>query len=747
MEDSNSECKSLSQSQSQNQDGGSIKCDHGSSPNDKDLVLDSSDGVGFTASNCDKITNSVGGMPRSPPNGLMVSSYQFTPTSKLDGSIIPSSCPGNNSSSNSSSNCCSSSGGSSSDHTNSTCNKSFKVSNGAVCNSVITECVNSVNEQSTSSSSSTTATVSSPASSKPSSSLKRPHSPARKFSVHSSGSRPVTVSVTPQKKQRSAYTPARALAASVEVRASMISTPHLALTPNSIPGFAALQPPVHHLPTESASPTNSQVALLRPVLPTHGATSLQSQMPSYGTQYSSVRSYPGALAASPVASYPIQYQPISPSDVTNLQTLRQNLQSSLLSPYYPTTLTTPQIQQPMLTQTATEPLAMTPDLMAANPEVLTSDLTSYLQSSKDMLGQQVSINYANGASTNTGLPPGYQYQALSMQTISPVPKTGVYHPSSSSPFTSTPSPPYLSFSGPKNISAIPTIPVASAMNPTPMMTASSCGQHQMAFGQGRINDSSKLDPVSQAVYDNVLGKLPLKRKKEIPCTMCGLVFNSDAQASAHFAGSKHLKRQKSDDGEQGEESQTGCYQAAGRRISGEIDRICPVLKRISVDTNETRTNSEDGDDKKEIVRIPCDVCGLVFSNEEQAEVHFRGMKHNKRLKLEQTKKEGLPSGVAVKDWGTPFSCILCKTTLNSAEQLEQHLQGKQHRLKQSQQSGFTGSSIAVNNVANTWTEVAGREAGWFYCQTCDISVRTGMCLQRHVQSQKHKDNVAEKHQL
>lgn len=80
--------------------------------------------------------------------------------------------------------------------------------------------------------------------------------------------------------------------------------------------------------------------------------------------------------------------------------------------------------------------------------------------------------------------------------------------------------------------------------------------------------------------------------------------------------------------------------AAGRRISGEIDRICPVLKRISVDTNETRTNSEDGDDKKEIVRIPCDVCGLVFSNEEQAEVHFRGMKHNKRLKLEQTKKEG-----------------------------------------------------------------------------------------------------------
>ena len=77
----------------------------------------------------------------------------------------------------------------------------------------------------------------------------------------------------------------------------------------------------------------------------------------------------------------------------------------------------------------------------------------------------------------------------------------------------------------------------------------------------------------------------------------------------------------------------------GRRISDEIDRSCPVLNRISVDSKTQRLNS-DGDNAKEVVRIPCDVCGLVFSNEEQAEVHFRGMKHNKRLKLEQTKKEG-----------------------------------------------------------------------------------------------------------
>ena len=57
--------------------------------------------------------------------------------------------------------------------------------------------------------------------------------------------------------------------------------------------------------------------------------------------------------------------------------------------------------------------------------------------------------------------------------------------------------------------------------------------------------------------------------------------------------------------------------------------------------------------------------------------------------------------------------------------------GKQHRLRQAQQSGYTGTSPPPNQiVSNTWTEVPGREPGWFYCQTCDISVRTGMCLQR-----------------
>jgi len=379
--------------------------------------------------------------------------------------------------------------------------------------------------------------------------LKRAHSPpTRCSSVHSSSGRPTSSGVVPQKKQRSSYgcPSSRALAGSLEVRANIISSaPHLGLQANSIPGFGALQPTVQH------RAAGSQVALLRPVLPARCSTSLSP--PSYGAQYTSVRSYtPAALAPSPIGSYPIQYQAVSPSDVASLQTLRQP--HGLLSPYYPTALTSPHIQQPMLTSPAADALAMTPDLLTPNGEVLTSDLTSYLQSSKDILNHSMSINYASSAAGSNGLPPGYQYQTLS------VPNAAVYQASSSSTFTSTPSPPYMSFSGPKNVSAIPTIPMASAVSVGSLVTTSTEAPRPAgpAPPSARVDDGSKakLDPVSQAVYDNVLGKLPLKRKKEIPCVTCGLVFNSDAQASAHFAGSKHLKRQKaSEEGEPGEECQ------------------------------------------------------------------------------------------------------------------------------------------------------------------------------------------------
>ena len=62
-------------------------------------------------------------------------------------------------------------------------------------------------------------------------------------------------------------------------------------------------------------------------------------------------------------------------------------------------------------------------------------------------------------------------------------------------------------------------------------------------GQSSVTND---DPVSKAVMDNIMGRLSRKRKTtEITCTVCDIMFNSDAQATEHFRGTRHIKRAKS----------------------------------------------------------------------------------------------------------------------------------------------------------------------------------------------------------
>ena len=74
--------------------------------------------------------------------------------------------------------------------------------------------------------------------------------------------------------------------------------------------------------------------------------------------------------------------------------------------------------------------------------------------------------------------------------------------------------------------------------------ASTTGGATDAAGKEGKEGGSKLDPVSQAVYDNIMGKLPTKRKLDIHCSVCDLTINSEVQADQHFKGARHAKRLK-----------------------------------------------------------------------------------------------------------------------------------------------------------------------------------------------------------
>ena len=65
-------------------------------------------------------------------------------------------------------------------------------------------------------------------------------------------------------------------------------------------------------------------------------------------------------------------------------------------------------------------------------------------------------------------------------------------------------------------------------------------QSARPFGQATNPpvQQTNLNPVAKAVMDNFLGILPTKRRKIVNCHVCGLLFNSDSQAEAHFQGAK-----------------------------------------------------------------------------------------------------------------------------------------------------------------------------------------------------------------
>ncbi len=76
----------------------------------------------------------------------------------------------------------------------------------------------------------------------------------------------------------------------------------------------------------------------------------------------------------------------------------------------------------------------------------------------------------------------------------------------------------------------------------PTSTTSSVATSELSAATS--GGSNSLDPVSQAVLANYMGILPRKRKKEIPCDVCDMTFDSDTKAEAHFHGSKHARKAK-----------------------------------------------------------------------------------------------------------------------------------------------------------------------------------------------------------
>lgn len=293
-----------------------------------------------------------------------------------------------------------------------------------------------------------------------------------------------------------------------------------------------------------------------------------------------------------------------------------------------------------------------------------------------------------------------------------------------------------------------------------------------------------------------------KEKKKILfsfCEVCNIQLNSAAQAQVHYNGKSHRKRVKQLSDGQPQPPAQGAGPLLASPSTTSTGSTChtttlPALVRtptlmmqpsldikpfmsFPVDSSSAvglfpNFNTMDPVQKAVInhtfgVSIPpkkkqvisCNVCQLRFNSDSQAEAHYKGSKHAKKVKaLEATKTK--PKMVSSKDSAKANpSCSITPLTGNSSDKSEDR--GKLKISSSSQPSNSEGGSFllksgttalplgadtapskSTNGAPGTVSESEEEKAKkLLYCSLCKVAVNSLSQLEAHNTGSKHKTMV------
>ncbi|XP_032819819.1 zinc finger protein 385D-like isoform X6 [Petromyzon marinus] len=280
------------------------------------------------------------------------------------------------------------------------------------------------------------------------------------------------------------------------------------------------------------------------------------------------------------------------------------------------------------------------------------------------------------------------------------------------------------------------------------------------------------------------------------CTVCNLQLNSEGQVQMHFNGNAHRRRLRqitAQNGGTGDEGSPG-----GSCVPSCLDEhLCQAAP--------AQIASPADMDGKPFVSFPIGATGTVglFPNfsANQAEAHYNGSKHCKKLKAlealkarqstgchsectssstpgcegaqqggrerspvpQQPNSEGA-AGAATCLGAAPASaivesdeekakrllyCTICKVAVNSQSQLDAHNNGARHKAtlegKDVRASGRPfPRHMGRNKAAKATGSMPGTPTKNFQCQLCDVKVNSEVQLQQHIKSRRHKDKLTGK---
>ncbi|XP_031726045.1 zinc finger protein 385B isoform X1 [Anarrhichthys ocellatus] len=294
---------------------------------------------------------------------------------------------------------------------------------------------------------------------------------------------------------------------------------------------------------------------------------------------------------------------------------------------------------------------------------------------------------------------------------------------------------------------------------------------------GLFPNFNTMDPVQKAVINHTFGvSLVPKRKQVISCNVCQLRFNSDSQAEAHYRGSRHGKKIKS------QENKTKAKQTITGETNGSIPSpVCPappVSANCSTNQHTDLLVSLADSFPLKPFRLPCSSSPSSSTSPSSSRrgnepppsspptaLPAPGLFSTSSSSPPSSKASQLPAPPApvTSSSSAPLSveseeekakkllyCSLCKVAVNSLSQLEAHNAGSKHKTMLEARSGagpikaYPRTGAKLKSVSGSVLKGSGLQNKTFHCQICDVHVNSEIQLKQHISSRRHKDRVAGK---
>ncbi|XP_014855519.1 PREDICTED: zinc finger protein 385B [Poecilia mexicana] len=301
---------------------------------------------------------------------------------------------------------------------------------------------------------------------------------------------------------------------------------------------------------------------------------------------------------------------------------------------------------------------------------------------------------------------------------------------------------------------------------------------------GLFPNFNTMDPVQKAVISHTFGVTMVPKKKQvISCSVCQLRFNSDSQAEAHYRGSRHAKKLKSQENKAKaklsvtpETNGNSCGPAgpahplpasSGSSQGTELFSIPPdslssvkpglpsSTSPLSSSPSASRAGSEPPPSSPPSA-LPAP--GLSSSSSSSSfskscpPSAFAPYPAPAAPQTASSSSQDVPLSAESEEEKAKklLYCSLCKVAVNSLSQLEAHNAGSKHKTMLEARSGagpikaYPRPGAKLKNGSSSALKGSGLQNKTFHCQICDVHVNSEIQLKQHISSRRHKDRVAGK---